>query len=393
MPDGLSARGKATLSILPNANPEQGPGAFVITSMAASKKSTAVEGYREIPSELLERRPYGTPSLAARLAPYGFGAGVLAALGAALFFLLSSPVAGVDEEEPVAAGEVERLVERAKDRMNLTGSSQAAPEGESVVSITTVPVGAVVDIDFHRVGAAPLEYRTRPGVFMVSVHMPEHVSIDTVVIVEAGDVYEFSFALAPEHADTGSQALDGGPRVSIEAPTSREQRGEPTRSAGEATRDAGEPDRNPRTRTTAPSATAEIVISSHPTGAEAYLDGRRIGDTPVSIRSIATGDHRIRLQMEGYESYELDVHAGADETTSHHAELTRRTGTLEVLVRPWGSIYIDGVLHERSTDVKYVTRLPFGDHTVTAVHPNLGTSERTVRIDSEGVQGIVIDLP
>ena len=56
------------------------------------------------------------------------------------------------------------------------------------------------------------------------------------------------------------------------------------------------------------------------------------------------------------------------------------TGTVEILVRPWGRIEIDGVTHHEETDVVYRAELTAGDHRVVVSHPSLGSDERTVTV-------------
>ena len=69
-----------------------------------------------------------------------------------------------------------------------------------------------------------------------------------------------------------------------------------------------------------------------------------------------------------------------------------RAGTLKVLVKPWGSIYINGALHQRETDVRYATSLPPDVYRVTAVHPTLGTSEHTVRVTAGEEASLEVDF-
>ena len=55
-------------------------------------------------------------------------------------------------------------------------------------------------------------------------------------------------------------------------------------------------------------------------------------------------------------------------------------GTLQVLAQPWGTIYIDGALHKRNTDVVYRTEVPAGTHEIRVVHPTFGTRTRQVTV-------------
>jgi hypothetical protein len=68
------------------------------------------------------------------------------------------------------------------------------------------------------------------------------------------------------------------------------------------------------------------------------------------------------------------------------------TGALSVLVRPWGSIYIDGRLKERNTDVRYSTPLKAGQYVLRVEHPTLGVREQVVEIRNGETQHLVLDL-
>ena len=69
-----------------------------------------------------------------------------------------------------------------------------------------------------------------------------------------------------------------------------------------------------------------------------------------------------------------------------------QTGLLKVLVKPWGSIYIDGELRQRETDLPYAAPLAPDTYRVTAVHPTLGTWERTVYVAPGEEASVVIDF-
>lgn len=44
-----------------------------------------------------------------------------------------------------------------------------------------------------------------------------------------------------------------------------------------------------------------LIIDSNPTGAQAEVNGKNVGKTPVSLIYVETGQFRIRLQKNGYE--------------------------------------------------------------------------------------------
>src|SRR5262245_25751645 len=50
-----------------------------------------------------------------------------------------------------------------------------------------------------------------------------------------------------------------------------------------------------------PTATVgSLLVESEPAGAAIYVDGLLTGHTPLSMTSLSAGDHRVRLQKDGY---------------------------------------------------------------------------------------------
>jgi hypothetical protein len=46
--------------------------------------------------------------------------------------------------------------------------------------------------------------------------------------------------------------------------------------------------------------TGSLLIESRPAGARAFLDGRDLGTTPVTLPEVAPGPHRVRIEMAGF---------------------------------------------------------------------------------------------
>lgn len=54
-------------------------------------------------------------------------------------------------------------------------------------------------------------------------------------------------------------------------------------------------------------ATGELSINYRPSGAEVWLDGEKVGVTPLTLSGIETGSHKIKLVSDGYKAEEIDV--------------------------------------------------------------------------------------
>jgi hypothetical protein len=110
-----------------------------------------------------------------------------------------------------------------------------------------------------------------------------------------------------------------------------------------------------------------VLVRSTPAGARVVVDGREYGRTPVAVRDLEIGPHRIRVVQDGYSPVERRVTiTGANPAQSMTVPLERPTtptrttgtappladvgverfiGTLVVDSRPTGAkVYVDGRL-------------------------------------------------
>ena len=113
-----------------------------------------------------------------------------------------------------------------------------------------------------------------------------------------------------------------------------------------------------------PDANGRLLVRSTPAGASVFVDGRAYGPTPVAVRDLSTGGHRVRVARDGYiaadrrvvltearPSQSLTVELERQGTvTARGAPATtppglpgRFTGSLTVLSRPPGAtVFMDG---------------------------------------------------
>ena len=60
----------------------------------------------------------------------------------------------------------------------------------------------------------------------------------------------------------------------------------------------------------------QISVNSIPMGAEVYLDGRRVAETPAIIKDVPSGKHVLEFRLEGYKPKRVEVEVKTGETTS-----------------------------------------------------------------------------
>jgi hypothetical protein len=76
-----------------------------------------------------------------------------------------------------------------------------------------------------------------------------------------------------------------------------------------------------------------LEILSEPSGSRVFLDGKEMGQTPLSLPAVRVGQHRIRVSREGYEPYEeqAGVRQGKNRVS---ASLKRLRGDLFITTEP-----------------------------------------------------------
>jgi len=298
------------------------------------------------------------------------------------------------------------------------------------LSITTDPFNAAIFVDGNYVGVSPLRYVVlAEGRHLISVLKPDYAQLDTVVTLneasvslqltlrEADDVIlpEASEDIPPETPTTTDEA-DRDETLSTPAtpalePTSThdaaqagQERTTPPRDAGE-TRPAEDPSDDkplPVAETEeAPAADAEeapvvqvgeLQINSEPSGVSVLVAGEEVGVTPLLLSEVQVGPQQITLRLDGYQDLTTTAYVLAQQQSTVNRQLKQLLGTLKILVKPWGSIYIDGELHKKESDIWYTTKLMSGYHRVRVEHPSLGNWDQVVEVPAGEEHSITIDF-
>lgn len=337
--------------------------------------------------------------------------------GAVLAFISSG-------QDPTAlnAEELDQLMAARQNADRPDNASSAvetsAPVKTTTLSVYSDPPDATVLIDYDSVGVTPLQdHEILPGIYILSVANGSDVKLDTVIVVrESGPEGSVSIDLADRgenpSASIGelaqrtdeaesSNARDSQPPVQresspVEAPRQSVRTVDPPRtenarpSRPEATRE--QTTREQTTRRAQPPAFGMLSVLSTPAGAEVQLDGETVGVTPLHLQQVQPGSRRVSIHLDDHQPASAEVEVTAGQLASLHEMLHMQTGTITVLVKPWGTIYIDGELHGRNLDVQYETQLTAGQHRITVLHPALGQREQVVDVRPDDSQQIVIDL-
>jgi serine/threonine protein kinase len=191
----------------------------------------------------------------------------------------SRPVVSPRSPQPdgVAAPSVARAIERPR-AASPEASRRTAAVGRLLVRSS--PAGARVWFDDRDVGTTPVTLRSLPfGVHTLRLTREGYESESSRVIISA-----------EQPAQSVIVDLDRGREpVSAGVPDSR--------------------------------LTASLTVESRPAGASVYLDGRRMGTTPLVLDAAPTGPHALRLELDGYRRWTSSIRLAAGESNRVTASL------------------------------------------------------------------------
>jgi hypothetical protein len=168
-----------------------------------------------------------------------------------------------------------------------------------------------------------------------------------------------------------------------------------------------------------------LAIYTIPVGVSITIDGQPAGVSPYRSGDLERRAYSVSLRAAGYASVDTVVHLDehprsllavdlvpdgsrplppvaapvveaapqqAPAAAPAPAAVDDRPAELVVSVVPWGSIYVDGQLVARETDVRQTFTLPPGRHTIAAEHPTLGRTETTVDLRPGRSRTVTLEL-
>ncbi len=286
----------------------------------------------------------------------------------------------------------------------------------ATLSLATQPGGATVFLNEDSLGVTPLELPgTQEGEITLRLHKTDYFTLDTSIVMIKGRAESFSFALQPAATLaltvmppearvmidgnmisparlTDLQLTVGRHDIQISAPgyqTQREQLllvhgANPQRNYGlQKIASRADPPSTP--------APGTLALKSEPSGAVILVNGNDFGKTPRTAQ-LAAGTYDILLRQSGFDDYAVSVTVSSGVNSEVFGRLRPQTGTLSVLVKPYGTIYIDGSLEQQDSNTHYTKALIAGSHRLTAVHGTLGKWEKNVTLAAGQETFIEIDF-
>ncbi len=306
----------------------------------------------------------------------------------------------------------------------VTARQQSASASElAPLSVTTQPSDAAVFVDGQFVGVSPLrELVLSTGMHRLSVQKQDYVAIDTVVTLASDPAVLRLTLRAVAQAALVDESHDQPPPELTAAETnlhtpSLEQPASPEPASAEeqpaiipqaapadpATTPPDDTDQADVDQTGASALeeeatmpdiveVGELQVLSQPSGAAVWLANEQVGITPVLVTDVEAGAQQVTLRLDGYEPFTTTVDVAPQQRSEFTGQLTQRLGTLKILAKPWGNIYIDGKLHKREASIWYTARLTPGNHQVRVEHPSLGKWEQVVVVSLEVEGKVEVDF-
>lgn len=127
-----------------------------------------------------------------------------------------------------------------------------------------------------------------------------------------------------------------------------------------------------------------LKINSEPSGADVLLNNKSAGKTPYVNNLTLPGEYNVTISKAGYKTYTEKIKITDTQVASEvNAKLDQIAGKIEILVRPFGSIYVNNQLKVKDTNSPFNMELPGGNHRIKISHPTYGSIEKEIKITDE----------
>ncbi len=217
------------------------------------------------------------------------------------------------------------------------------------LTIRTVPEQVNVYLNDELLGSTPLMgYATTAGTLALHLEKDGYVPLDTSVTVEANETLAFDFELHRQREDTEVSGRDTTLEDITSTPTEVDEQDEDPVNQPKADLPALIPD--------LPETTIEEVL-----------------------QNIGKVEDSVAVDTE-------------DPQQSDTVTTTPGRGTLRIIIRPFGDIYVDGNRKASNTNRVYKTELSVGIHQVRAEHQVLGHWEKSIEVRAGEEQEVLFNF-
>jgi formylglycine-generating enzyme required for sulfatase activity len=137
--------------------------------------------------------------------------------------------------------------------------------------------------------------------------------------------------------------------------------------------------------------TATVAITSEPAAGAVWIDGRRVGTTPIKREPVASGKHLITIEHSTFAPYEHRFSVAVGNHIEHHAILKPGKAVMLLVSNPKGAwIEINGERLQAVTPHRYET--VSGVFDVTVGLPERRPVTKQVTLNNGATEEVTIDL-
>ena len=123
-----------------------------------------------------------------------------------------------------------------------------------------------------------------------------------------------------------------------------------------------------------------LDINSVPIDADIYLDGNKIGTTPMQLPECLIGSHTIKISKAGHSDFTKTITLAENTTEEISARL--ESGKPVTITAPEGAdIYVDGT---KVATTRFEGALAFGSHTAYAMQGGKKSGEKNINVSMQG---------
>ena len=131
-----------------------------------------------------------------------------------------------------------------------------------------------------------------------------------------------------------------------------------------------------------------LDISSSPANADIYLDGQKVGTTPMMLPKCLVGQHTLKVSKAGHSDFTQTFTLAENATEEINARL--ESGKPVTITAPEGAdIYIDGA---KVATTRFEGTLAFGNHTAYAMQGGKKSGEKNINVSMQGGEGLTVKL-
>ena len=132
------------------------------------------------------------------------------------------------------------------------------------------------------------------------------------------------------------------------------------------------------------------VTSAPESGAIVYIDGKKMGQTPLKSEKLASGEHKVRVMKEMFSAAEGTFTVTDGNTTQANMKMSANFVNVKVTTDSESDIYID---NEKKGTGSWIGRLSDGNHTFEARKASHKTSVENIKLTLGKDENVVIPNP